>query len=159
MQRLAGRDLFVLSSAALLWWLADAWEKQALGFLPVGCGALAGVLLGLVWGYAAHEWGHLFGALLGRSRIRVSAHLVEPKLFDFDTSENSRKQFLLMAWGGLLLLWVQAGVFVAVLPWDSVAGMVAIGFAVLGALVTTSIEAPIATRVALGGSLPNPRAR
>jgi hypothetical protein len=62
-----------------------------------------------------------------------------------------------MAWGGLVVLWAQALGFALILLWGSVAGVVAVGFSVLGALFTSAIEAPIVLRVSRGGGLPADR--
>jgi hypothetical protein len=150
--KFAGRDLCLLASTAALWSLADSWEVASGGLLAASASVVAGLLLGLAWGFAAHEWGHLLGAVMGAGRIRIADELGSPKLFHFDADENTRRQFFGMAWGGLLLLWAQALLFALLLPWHSLAGRVGIGFAALGALFTTAVELPIVVRKALGGA-------
>ncbi len=152
--KLALRDTLVLLLSAVLWVAGQSWEAGGAGVVASLAAGLAGCLLGLAWGFAAHEWGHLLGARLARGNVQVSSSLDSIQLFQFRTDDNSRGQFLSMAFGGLVLLWIQAGLFATVLSTDSVAGISAIGFAVLGALFTTGVEAPIAARVALGGPLP-----
>ena len=151
---LALRDLAILFATAALWSLAAKWDSAVPGLLPTISGVLAGSLLGLAWGYAAHEWGHLAGAGLARSRIQVSEHLTAIQLFRFDPRENTRVQFLFMAWGGLLVLWAQAGLFAWLLPCHSAVGITAVVFALVGAAFTTWVESPIAFRVQRGGALP-----
>ena len=151
---LALRDVAILFASAALWSFVANWESAAPGALPVISGVLAGSFLGLTWGYAAHEWGHLAGAGLARSRIRVSEELTAIQLFRLDPQENTRAQFLCMAWGGLLVLWAQAGSFAWLLPWRGASGITAVAFALLGAAYTTWVEGPIATRVQRGGALP-----
>ena len=151
--KLAIRDALALIFATLLWRYLDSWQGETSGFAPVAGGCLGGVLLGLIWGFAAHEWGHLIGARLGRSHVHLGQSATDVQLFRFRTHENNRRQFLLMAWGGLILLWIQTLTFLVILPF-SVSGLIAIGFAALGASFTTSVEAPIAVRVLRGGPLP-----
>ncbi len=152
---LALRDAAILCGSAALWSFVASWAPTEPGLLPVIAGAVVGSLLGLVWGYAAHEWGHFLGARLARSRIHVSEQVTAIQLFRLDPRENTRRQFLFMAWGGLLVLWIQAGMFAGLLPWRGVSGITAVAFAVLGAAYTTWVEAPIALRVQRGGALPS----
>ena len=151
---LALRDLAILFATAVLWSLAAGWDAGVSGPLPMFSAVLAGILLGLAWGYAAHEWGHLLGARLAGSRIQLSERLMAIQLFRFRPEENTRVQFLFMAWGGLLVLWVQAGLFAWWLPWHGAGAIAAIVFAWLGAALTTWVEGPIAFRVQRRGALP-----
>ena len=151
------RDLVALGALLEMWLVSNRWQVGRGGVVATVLCVLASILLGLSWGYAAHEWGHLAGALLSKSRIRVHDHALSAKLFEFRPSENTRRQFLWMAWGGLVVLWAQAVGFALFLPWGSVGGVVGIGFSVLGAFFTTAIEGPIVLRVSRGGSLPADR--
>jgi hypothetical protein len=76
------------------------------------------------------------------------------KLFEFRSSENTRQQFLFMAWGGLVVLWAQAAAFAFFLPRGTLGGVVAAGYAIVGALFTTAIEGPIVWRVSRGAAPP-----
>ena len=119
---LAQRDVAILSAAAALWWVVANGSIGDAGVLSVIVGVLAGIFLGLTWGYAAHEWGHFLGARLARSHIQVSEHRTAIQLFRFDPRDNTRVQFLCMAWGGLIVLWAQAGLFTWLLPWRGASG-------------------------------------
>ncbi|NRA00416.1 MAG: hypothetical protein HRU01_28350 [Myxococcales bacterium] len=153
---LAQRDVAILSAAAALWWVVANGSIGDAGVLSVIVGVLAGIFLGLTWGYAAHEWGHFLGARLARSHIQVSEHRTAIQLFRFDPRDNTRVQFLCMAWGGLIVLWAQAGLFTWLLPWRGASGVTAIAFALLGAVYTTWVEGPIVLRVHSGGEIPSP---
>jgi len=152
--KLLVRDGLILVASLWVWRLATGGAAQAGGLFFKTSSVASGILLGLVWGYAAHEWGHLAGARLGRAMIHLRTEFLSVQLFRFHTQENDRSSFLWMAWGGLVVLWIQAAAFAALLPLDTVGGLAAVIFALAGALLTTVVEGPIAWRVLRGGALP-----
>jgi hypothetical protein len=146
------RDL-TLVVITLLFWRADATLRHASGLLSVLVAVIAGSLAAFA-GYLVHEWGHLLGARVSRSVVRLPASPAEIFLFNFNSDRNSREQFLLMSCGGFLASALVIILFLAVLPFPSLASLVAFALTVAGVIATAVLEIPPFVRVLRGGALP-----
>jgi len=142
---LAARDSVLV---ALTLWL---WAGPPAGIPMAVLAALATTLVG----YLAHEWGHLAGCLVGGARFELPAHpFASPFLFKFDRS-SSRPQFFAMALGGFAASILTVAVLLWLLPWDALAGQVALALVGLGVGATLAIEVPEFLRVWRGAPLPD----
>lgn len=92
------RDGVLLALAVVGWWgLAErSGDSGALADLS---GFIAGTLYGVA-AFVLHEWGHVAGALLGRSHVQVNENLRSPFIFSFEAGDNSLRQFVIMSLGG-----------------------------------------------------------
>jgi hypothetical protein len=139
--RLLVRDLAIAGAIVVAWLLAAP--------LSAGEGPLAdavGVLLGVaafVVGHLSHEWGHLIGAFLTGSRVAAPAALTSPFLFSFDSTRNSKRQFLIMSLSGFAVTGVALYVVYGLLPEAYFATRVARGAIVFGASLTLLLEVPL----------------
>ena len=77
-------------------------------------------------------------------------------LFDFDVTRNDRRQFLWMNFGGYLAVLLTLIVYAWLLPFDRLAGQVAIGGIAVGGAALFLIELPITIRVLRGAEPPPP---
>lgn len=148
--RFLARDLAIALGVVVAWWAAAP--------LSAGTGPaadLTGALLGagaFVVGHVAHEWGHLVGALLTRSRVAAPASLASPFLFSFDSVHNSRRQFVIMSLAGFAVTGMSLFVVYGLLPEHLLATRVARGFIVFGASLTLFLEVPLLTISLLRGA-------
>jgi hypothetical protein len=114
---------------------------------------VAGLLLALS-GYLVHEWGHLLGALVARSRVELPRSIAAVFLFKFDTGANDRRQFLWMSAGGFIASAIIVALYLGLLSFDRLADRIALGLTLLGVLATAILELPPAWRVLRGADLP-----
>ena len=142
----AVRDAAVLAATAAL------WSRELGGGAPVAVGIGAGLLAGLS-GFLVHEWGHLAGALASGSAVDHPESIRSAFLFRFFRG-NDRRQFAAMSLGGFAATALVVAVYVAVLPWDTLAGRIALGVTALGVLATIVLELPPFVRVLRGGAIP-----
>jgi hypothetical protein len=150
--RLLARDQSIVAAAALLWRLGSPLSAQA-----GAVGDLAGLVAGAALGACAlplHEWGHLLGAVLGRSRIRPSPGLRSPFVFSFDSRANSQRQFLAMSFGGWLGTAAAVCVAYGLLPSELLASRVARGMVGLSVLLVLATEVPLLARALWTGRIP-----
>jgi len=147
----AFRDL-VFMGIALLFWQLDASLRT---------GTVASVLVSIstgvataLCGYLAHEWGHLIGARIGRSVVRLPASPTEIFLFNFDSDRNGREQFLIMSIGGYVASVLVVVFLLATVPLATLAGAVALGLTAAGIVATAVLEIPPFVHVWRGGALP-----
>jgi carbon starvation protein CstA len=152
-QRFALRDLVIAGIVIALWQVefSTAGSEGALldvfrvflGLASVAAGALA------------HEWGHLLPSLASGATVHYPPGWFAKLLFDFDVERNTRAQFLWMNLGGYISVTLVLGVFALLLPFDRLAGQVALAGIALGTLAVFVIELPITIRV-LRGERPPP---
>ena len=139
--KLVASDLVIAAIAVFAWRLAAP--------LSAGTGAvsdLTGVVVGLLIGacaFLAHEWGHLLGALATRSAVRPAESLRSAFVFQFDSRNNSRRQFLVMSFAGFAATAAVVWVAYAILPPDLLASRVARGAIVFLAFLGVVLEVPL----------------
>ena len=137
------RDAVLLCIALVLW--------AALPVTPLGEWVLGG-LTGLC-ALLLHEWGHLYGAY--RLQAVVSpAPRWSPFLFDLDSQENNREQFLSISLWGFFATGIYLVIFWLALPFERFAGQLALGIASFLTFLTVVIEFPLAWRVYRGHGIP-----
>ena len=148
--RFLARDGAVLGATVALLWLergvVEGWEAHLL--------AIAAGVLVAVSGFLAHEWGHLLGAVVSGGSVRAPERLVSVFLFAFDTARSTRRQFLMMSYGGYLGTALSLVVIAVVVDPTRLSGLVAWGLVAVGVLATLALEIPTTVRVARGGALP-----
>jgi hypothetical protein len=149
---LAVRDLLLLA-ATLALWAADAALRGTGGALPIVVAIATGAMTALS-GYLAHEWGHLLGARLARSRVALPDTPWSVFLFKFDTGHNDRSQFLAMSMGGFVASAAVTAFLLAVLPFSAPSAWVALFLTALGLVATAILEIPPFWRVLRGAPLP-----
>lgn len=146
------RDSLLLAATLGLWALTLR-AGAAEGIRPELLHILTG-LMTAVCGYLVHEWGHLIGAWSRRSVVVLPERISALFLFNFDVGRNNRRQFNAMAAGGF----IASLLFVALLLWLApahlLAGKLALGLSLLGAIATFIFEVPTAWRVLRGGPIP-----
>jgi hypothetical protein len=150
--KLAARDLAFVGVTLGVWRL-DAAVRGGDGVLPLLVAVVAGVLASVA-GYLAHEWGHLSAALAGGSVVHLPERVASVFLFNYDTSRNDRRQFVLMSCGGFAASALVIALFLVVLPLDTLAGRVTLTLTLLGVAATFVLELPPAWRVYRGGPMP-----
>ena len=146
------RELGLLLLLGAAWWAESRWVELE-GTLVFVYRVFVGLLTVLA-GALLHEWGHLLASLATRAVVHFPPGWAAKLLFDFDVEANDRRQFLAMSWGGYLGSAVGVVLFAALLPWDRLAGQVAILGAALGMLVSMIIEMPTTLRVLRGAEPP-----
>lgn len=135
------RDLAIGVVAVLAWRWAAPFSAG-----PGVVGDLSGVLLGLLLGacaFLAHEWGHLLGGFLSRSKMTLTQNLASPSLFTYDSRANSRGQFLVMSFAGFAATGVAIYVAYWVLPSELLATRVARGVVAFLTLLGVVLELPL----------------
>jgi hypothetical protein len=146
------RDLVIVGLTALLWHFAAAASADA-GFRGDAAGVLAGVMIG-VSGYLLHEWGHLLGGLVAGSTVRPGRGLASGFLFSFDSTANTRRQFIALSLGGwistAIVLW---GVY-TLLPDGLFAARVARGVVAANVLLILLLEVPLVLYALVTGNVP-----
>jgi hypothetical protein len=150
--KLAARDLAIGAGAVLLWVLASGFSAGA-GFVSDFSGLVVGLALGSCT-FLLHEWGHLLGALAGRSAVRPAESLRSPFIFSFDSQLNSRRQFLAMSVAGFAATGAAIWVSYALLPSELLATRVARGVALVSAFLVVAIELPLVGWALWGRRLP-----
>jgi len=145
------RDLVFLGIAFLLWQIEAS----------LGTGSVASILVSVTagaatafCGYLIHEWGHLIGARLGHSVVRLPASPTEVFLFNFDSDRNGRTQFLIMSMGGYIASVIVIWFLLTTLSLTTIAGAVAIGLTAAGVVATAVLEIPPFVHVWRGGAIP-----
>ena len=114
---------------------------------------LAGVSTGVL-AFIGHEWGHALGSKLSGATIYFVDRVMSPFLFFFDTTANTKGQFVAMSIGGYAASALAAGLALALLPRDHVAGQVGLAIVGIGIIATLVAEVPTTFRVARGGPMP-----
>ena len=125
----------------VLGWIALSGFSAGEGLLPETLTVLLGVMGGLC-AWVLHEWGHVLGAMLGRSKLRVPTKLFSVYLFGFDNKAHTRGQFVVMALGGFVATGLAFAFVMLALPQDLLATKVARGLVLLEIAVTAVLEVP-----------------
>ncbi len=150
--KLAARDILILGmSFAAFVFLGPLSAGQ--GPLSDVSGVVVGVLLG-VSVFLLHEWGHLIGALLMRSKVMAPARLSSVYVFSFDSKNNSRQQFLVMSVTGFLMTGVCLWAVYALLPEDQLATRVVRGIVLFLTSLTVFLEFPAVIWACVRSDLP-----
>jgi hypothetical protein len=150
--KLLVRDVVLLSAAGLLWWLGAA---ASAGQGPLA--DLAGVVAGLSTGvcvFLVHEWGHWLGAFATSASVTPAKSLASPFLFSFDSQANSRRQFLVMSFGGWAASAIIAALAYTLLPGELFAARVARGVVSLNVFLIVLIEVPLVAWALVTGRVP-----
>lgn len=150
--RLVLRDSALLLLTLALWASSHHLDSIA-SPMAVPLALVAGGMIA-VSGYLLHEWGHLLGALAGRSVVELPTSMGYLFLFKFDTGLNNRRQFLLMSGGGFLASGLMVWALFGTLSFTALADQIGLVLTVLGVLATIVLEFPPAWRVLRGQSLP-----
>jgi len=114
---------------------------------------LAGLSTGVI-AFTGHEWGHALGAKLSGATIYFADRMTSPFLFFFDTAASTKRQFIVMSFGGYIASALAAVLALAWLPRDHLAGQVALAIVAIGILATFVAEVPTTIRVARGAPMP-----
>lgn len=150
--RLAIRDLVLLCAFGALWWWAAPLTAGE-GFVADFLGLAAGLGIG-IGHYLLHEWGHAIAGLATGSVIRPAASSTSRFLFSFDSKQNSRRQFLVMSFGGFLVTGLAIWAVYAVLPSHLLATRVARGAVLFLAALTVLLEFPLVIYALVRNAVP-----
>jgi hypothetical protein len=150
--KLARRDGGIALAALSLYAAADAWAATTgLGFAR----ALAvadGVVVGIILGTLAHEWGHFAGARGAGGIAPTRPYRSLFPMFDLDMQRSDPRAFRAMSVAGNAAHWALVGLIAALLPVDT-AGRAALLAAAFGFAVSASTtELPIIHRAFTGSS-------
>lgn len=146
------RDLLFAALLLSLWvlfaplsagsdWLAD--------FVGTGLGLLTA--LGF---YLFHEWGHVLGGLLGRSKMSAAPSLKAIALFVYHSDGNSKAQFLLMSVSGFVATALLVWFAFTQLNDQYLATRIARGFTLVQVFLLIVIELPLVIWAVAGKTLP-----
>ncbi len=147
--------LLLIASVVLLLVSHRMQDASQSGWIALGW--IAGILLP-VCGYLVHEWGHLMGCLLSRSRVHFPSKPLAVLLFRYDTGRNDRRQFLAMFCGGFVASVAIVALYAWALQWHYLADRIALLLTSMGVLATFVLEIPEGWRVYRGGPLPTGKA-
>lgn len=146
------RDLLLVAATLALWnGVLRAGDESA---TAIALNILAG-LMTVLTGYLAHEWGHLLGAWSRNSVVQLPTRLTSTFLFNFDVGCNDRRQFNAMAAGGFVASIVFVVLLLILVPWNLLAGKIALSLTAIGVAATFILEVPTAWRVLRGAPLPS----
>lgn len=148
--RHAYRDLAIVALTLVAWRADAAVRGTAVEWLTA---ALAGTLTAIC-GYLFHEWGHLAGAAVSRSQVRLPESAREVFLFNFDSDRNDARQFATMSSGGFLASAIAIAFLLVALPAGILATKIALALVAVGTVATVVLELPPFLRVLRGGPLP-----
>jgi membrane-associated protease RseP (regulator of RpoE activity) len=148
------RDIALLVLCLGLWQFDLLRQAQGGGWLLIGLEILTAAVT-LVVSFLVHEWGHLIGALLTRSKVYAPHGLFELFLFHFDGHQNNARQFIAMSIGGFIASGLMMIAVIAFAPLHSLDGKLALVFVAIGIIATVVLEFPTTWRVARGAPLPS----
>lgn len=132
------RDLVITAVTAFVMVLdARAWT----GFAGTALGMATGALVTLV-AFAAHEWGHLTGALGSGGIVEAPRSIASVFLFEFDEKASTREQFLAMSVGGYLASIVAVMAISLWIDLGRVSGITTAVLAGSGIALTFALEMP-----------------
>ncbi len=149
--RVIARDIVLLLLTVLLMSASHTVGNAGLGGILLA--VLAGAMVA-VCGFLLHEWGHLLGGLSRGARMQPADGVLSIFLFKFDSSVNSREQFLAMSIGGFISSALVVAVLLAILSFNVLADQIALALTVLGVIATFVLEVPGAWKVHKGAPLP-----
>lgn len=150
--RLALRDGGVAIAALSLWAAADVWAASS--GLPVArlLSVLDGLGVGVLLGFAAHEWGHFAGARLGGGIAPTTGLRTFFPLFVFDMQRSDPRAFRAMSVAGNVAHWLVVLALALAIPLDA-AGRVALLSGAFGfAIFASATELPVIRRAWAGAS-------
>ncbi len=147
------RDLLLVAATLGLWVWSRQLDADGGGTLAIAVAIGAGVMTA-VSGYLVHEWGHLTAALMRGSVVELPRSVAAVFLFKFNSEANSREQFLWMSMGGFIASGIIVALLFALLSFDRLADLVALGLTVAGVIATLILEVPPAMKVYRGAPLP-----
>lgn len=150
--QLALRDAAVLG-AALLAWHYLAGYSQGTGALADFIGVAVGAMLALC-AHLLHEWGHVIGGLIGRSKMQPGQSMKSLSLFVYSSTGNSKKQFMLMSFCGFAATGLIVLFSFSVLPDDYLASRVVRGYSLIQVFLALVLELPLVFWALFGKSLP-----
>lgn len=145
----AGWHLAAAVSAVMLWGAGDSWRivsgLAAASFMA----AVASVVFGIVMTLIVHEWCHFAGA---RASGAISPVKAKPALlmFDFDYTNNSVRQFLVMSVGGSVGNWLLVLLVAWLIPIDSASRALLLAVTAAMAVYVAILEWPIIAAVRRG---------
>jgi len=150
--KLARRDGAIALGALSLFAAADAWSATTgLAFASL-LAVLDGVVVGIVLGTGAHEWGHFAGARLRGGIAPTRPYRSLFPIFDLDMQRSDPAAFRAMSVGGNLAHWGLV-LAVALLVGIDTPGRAALLAATFGFAVSASAtEFPIIRRAFTGSS-------
>lgn len=150
--KLARRDGAIAIVGLSLFAAADVWYVTTGLGLATLLTVLNGVVVGVVLGTLAHEWGHFAGARLAGGIAPTRAYGSFFPIFDFDMVKSDPASFRAMSVGGNLAHWGFFLFLLVGLPLDTPgrAALVAAAFGVAVAASTT--EVPIMRKAFAGAS-------
>lgn len=148
----AARDAAVILATYIVWTMFShhtVGSGALADFTGIAIGGLLAISLHLV-----HEWGHCLGGFAGRSKMIPGDNMRSAFIFVFNSTENDKKQFLLMSFSGFLGTALVVWFSFYVLPDDQLASRIARGFAVLQVVLAIVIEVPLVVWALVGKGLP-----
>lgn len=151
-RKLARRDGGIALAALSLYAAADAWAATTGLAFAGGLAVVNGVVVGVVLGTLAHEWGHFAGArgAGGIAPTRSFGSLFP--IFDLDMQRSDPFAFRVMSVSGNVAHWSLVVLVALLLPADT-AGRAALLAATFGFAVSASVtELPIIYRAYTGSS-------
>jgi hypothetical protein len=150
--RLARRDGGIALAALSLFAAADAWAATTgLGFAKL-LAVVDGVVVGVVLGTLAHEWGHFGGARFAGGIAPTRAYTSLFPIFDLDLQRSDPYAFRVMSVSGNVAHWSVVALVALLLPLDT-AGRAALLAASFGFALSASLtEFPIIHRAYSGAS-------
>jgi hypothetical protein len=146
----ARRDLVILALTLVAWRIDASVRGGSVEWITA---TLAGTLTAIC-GYLFHEWGHLAGAVVSKSRVRLPERPSEIFLFNFDVDRNDSRQFTTMSSGGFLASAIAIVFLFLVLPVGALATTISLALVGLGIVATAVLELPPFFRVLRGGPMP-----
>jgi hypothetical protein len=150
--KLARRDGGIALAALSLYAAADAWAASTGLRLAQALTVVDGVVVGILLGTLAHEWGHFAGARGAGGIAPTRPYRSLFPIFDLDMQKSDPHAFRVMSVAGNLAHWALVGLVAALLPVDT-AGRAALLAATFGFGVSASAtEIPIIRRAFTGSS-------
>jgi len=150
--KLAQRDGGIALAALSLFAAADAWHAvSGLGFAAV-LSVLDAVVVGVVLGSLAHEWGHFAGARLSGGIAPTRGLRSLFPIFDLDLQKSDPSSFRAMSVAGNVGHWAVVLAVLAFLPFDSPAQTALLASTFGFAVAASTTEFPIIGRAFSGAS-------
>ena len=150
--KLAQRDGGIALAALSLFAAADAWHAvSGLGLAAV-LSVLDAVVVGVVLGSLAHEWGHFAGARLSGGIAPTRGIRSLFPIFDLDLQKSDPSVFRAMSVGGNLGHWAVVVAVLAFLPLDGPARVALLASTFGFAVSASTTEFPIIGRAFSGAS-------
>ncbi|MBW2273661.1 MAG: hypothetical protein JRG96_10340 [Deltaproteobacteria bacterium] len=150
--KLAQRDAALLLAALSIWAAAEALYAATGMTFAVILSTLDGVVVGVVVGLMAHEWGHFAGARWGGGIAPTKPIGSFFPIFALDMQRSDDRAFRAMGVGGNVGHWLAVLILALALPLDT-PGRVALLSGAFGFAVSASAtELPVIRRAYAGAS-------